>query len=110
MARPVKVRRISALPEVYKQEGPAVTLTLDEFECIRLIDHCGLSQAECGIQMEVARTTIALIYERARKKIADSIVYGRPLVITGGSYRLMEKDEIGTLPDADDAGKAADQI
>lgn len=96
MARPVKVRRISALPEVYKQEGPAVTLTLDEFECIRLIDHCGLSQAECGIQMEVARTTIALIYERARRKIAESIVYGRPLEISGGSYRLSGSEEQGS--------------
>ena len=92
MARPVKVRRISALPEVYRQEGPAVTLTLDEFECIRLIDHCGLSQ-ECGLQMEVARTTIALIYERARRKIAESIVYGRPLEVSGGSYRLSDQEE-----------------
>ena len=96
MARPVKVRRISALPETYRQEGPAVTLTLDEFECIRLIDHCGLSQAECGVQMEVARTTIALIYERARKKIAESIVYGRPLEISGGSYRLTDQGETGS--------------
>ena len=93
MARPVKVRKISALPETYKQEGPAITLSLDEFECIRLIDFCGLSQAECGIQMEVARTTIALIYERARKKIAEAIVYGRELEIAGGSYRLAGEDE-----------------
>ncbi len=93
MARPVKIRRIRSLPEAYRQEGPAIRLGLDEFECIRLIDHCGLSQAECGTQMEVARTTIALIYERARKKIADSIVYGRPLEISGGNYRLYEEDE-----------------
>ena len=81
------------MPETYRQEGPAITLGLDEFECIRLIDHCGLSQAECGAQMQVARTTIALIYERARKKIADSIVYGRSLEIKGGNYRLCEEDE-----------------
>ena len=52
MARPVKVRRINALPEAYREEGPAIHLGLDEFECIRLIDHCGLSQAECGEQMQ----------------------------------------------------------
>lgn len=88
MARPVKVRRIQALPEAYREEGPAVKLGLDEFECIRLIDYCGLSQAECGEQMQVARTTVALIYEHARKKIAESIVYGRELEISGGNYRV----------------------
>ena len=93
MARPVKVRRINALPEAYREEGPAVRLGLDEFECIRLIDHCGLSQAECGEQMEVARTTVALIYEHARTKIAESIVLGRPLEISGGKYRLSDQDE-----------------
>ena len=45
MARPIKVRRISALPETYRQEGPPVTIGYDEFECIRLIDLCGLSNA-----------------------------------------------------------------
>ena len=93
MARPVKVRRINALPETYREEGPAIRLGLDEFECIRLIDHCGLSQAECGEQMEVARTTVALIYEHARKKIAESIVLGRSLEIGGGKYRLSDQDE-----------------
>ena len=93
MARPVKVRRINALPETYREEGPAIHLGLDEFECIRLIDHCGLSQAECGEQMEVARTTVALIYEHARKKIAESIVLGRPLEISGGKYRLSFQEE-----------------
>ncbi len=92
MARPVKVRRIAALPESYREDGPAVHLGLDEFECIRLIDHCGLSQAECGEQMCVARTTVALIYEHARKKIAESIVFGRPLEIGGGNYRLSDQD------------------
>lgn len=93
MARPVKVRRINALPEAYREEGPAIQLGLDEFECIRLIDHCGLSQAECGEQMQVARTTVALIYEHARKKIAESIVYGRELVISGGNYRIDDQND-----------------
>ncbi len=105
MARPVKVRRICALPEAYRQEGPAVTLGLDEFECIRLIDHCGLSQAECGLQMGVARTTIALIYEHARRKIAESIVYGRPLEISGGNYRLFEESEKNDMIDCDEGDK-----
>ena len=93
MARPMKTRLISALPETYRQEGAPIILGLDEFECIRLIDFCGLSQAECGERMQVARTTIALIYEHARRKIAESIVYGRPLEIRGGCYRVDEDSE-----------------
>ena len=93
MARPVKVRRIDALPDTYKEDGPAICLGLDEFECIRLIDYCGLSQAECGEKMDVARTTVALIYERARKKIAEAIVFGRELEISGGNYRLRDQNE-----------------
>ena len=93
MARPVKVRRIEALPETYKKDGPAICLGLDEFECIRLIDYCGLSQAECGEKMDVARTTVALIYERARKKIAEAIIFGRELEISGGNYCLYEEEE-----------------
>ena len=96
MARPVKTRLISALPETYRQDGPPVILGVDEFECVRLIDHCGLSQAECGERMQVARTTIALIYEHARRKIAESIVYGRPLEIRGGCYRVSEESETET--------------
>ncbi len=92
MARPMKTRIISALPESYRQEGPPIILGFDEFECVRLIDFCGLSQAECGIRMQVARTTIALIYEHARRKIAESIVYGRPLEISGGCYRVDDTD------------------
>ena len=93
MARPVKVRRISALPETYREGGPAVHLSYDDFECIRLIDYCGVSQAECGEQMEVEKTTVALIYEKKKKKIAESIVLGRQLEITGGKYRLADQDE-----------------
>ena len=91
MARPIKVRKIEALPETYKEDGPAICLGVDEFECIRLIDYCGLSQAECGEKMDVARTTVALIYEHARKKIAEAIVFGRELEISGGNYCLRDE-------------------
>ena len=43
--------------------------------------------------MDVARTTVALIYERARKKIAEAIVFGRELEISGGNYRLRDQNE-----------------
>ena len=94
MARPVKRRRICCLPEVTefipgdgKAEG-TVTMTMDEFEAVRLIDRLGLSQEDCAAQMNVARTTVQNIYDSARKKLADCLVNGKRLEIRGGNYQL----------------------
>ena len=65
-----------------------VVLALDEYEAVRLIDHENLTQEQCARQMEVSRTTVTAIYDSARKKIADAIVCGKRLVISGGCYRL----------------------
>ena len=65
-------------------------LTVDEYEVIRLIDLEKLTHEQCGQQMDISRTTVTEIYESARAKIADSIVYGKPLRIAGGHYRLCD--------------------
>lgn len=67
--------------------GERVVLNLDEFETIRLLDFERLTQSECAEAMQVSRTTVTDIYDRARYKIADCLVNGRRLVIAGGSYR-----------------------
>jgi len=71
----------------------AVILSVDEYEAIRLIDKQGFSQEECSSFMQVARTTVQLIYNSARKKIADALVDGLPLRIEGGDYRLCDGTE-----------------
>ena len=43
--------------------------------------------------MNVARTTVQGIYNDARKKVADSLVNGKVLLIEGGEYRLCEGKE-----------------
>jgi len=96
MPRPRKCRRICVLPE-NSLFGPLeskndalepIILNLDEYEAIRLIDLLDFTQEECAAQMDVARTTVQAIYNTARKKLAKSLVQGRPLHIEGGDYTL----------------------
>lgn len=97
MARPVKKRNICALPTTREfcpkggGDGEAVVLGVDEFETVRLIDHLQLTQDECAAQMQVARTTVQAMYNAARVKVADALVNGKRLVITGGSYTLCSR-------------------
>ncbi len=95
MSRPTKCRMICRFPQTLEfipagdgEDREPVILTVDEYETIRLIDREGLSQEQCSQRMQVARTTAQKIYESARRKLADSLVDGRPLKIEGGEYRL----------------------
>lgn len=91
MARPQRCRRICFEPEVcsFSPEGgapgEAVVLSLDEFEAIRLVDAEGRTHAQCAAQMDISRTTVTEICERAHRKIAQSLVSGRALVIAGAT-------------------------
>lgn len=100
MPRPIKCRKVCSLPPVRKFVPAAadsgqkiVVLTVDEYEAIRLIDNEGFSQEECSGYMDIARTTVQQIYDRARRKLAHALVEGLPLKIEGGSYRLCDGKE-----------------
>lgn len=100
MPRPRKYRKVCQMPQA-KEFRPvgvppceaAVVLTVDEYEAIRLIDKQGFSQEECSNYMQVARTTVQLIYSSARKKLADALVDGLPLRIEGGDFQLCDGTE-----------------
>lgn len=98
MPRPPKLRKICEMPH-YRDFGPKgqrgrnsdrMTLTLDEFEAIRLIDYEEMTQEACALHMNVARTTAQKIYNSARKKIATMFVNGQNIRIEGGKYELCQ--------------------
>jgi predicted DNA-binding protein (UPF0251 family) len=98
MPRPRKWRKVCCLPDRCRF-GPldtplgtahTVTMTVDEYETIRLIDLDELTQEACAERMNVARTTVQGIYNDARKKLAETLVNGKILLIEGGEYRLCD--------------------
>lgn len=101
MSRPRKCRKVCCLPKT-SEFTPAgsipcepIILSVDEYETIRLIDKEGFSQEECGMYMQIARTTVQQIYTEARRKIATALVDGLTLKIEGGDYRLCDgKDSL----------------
>ena len=117
MPRPSRCRRICCEP-AHTRFSPdqseaeaavsaaAVTLSVDEYECIRLLDYEHKNQLEAARQMDIARTTVTAIYQSAREKIAAALVEGRPILIGGGRYRLCGGDacpgcsRFSSVPDA----------
>ena len=82
MPRPKKCRKVCQMPQI-REFFPAgssscdfaVILTVDEYEAIRLIDRQGFSQEECSSYMQVARTTVQMIYNSARQKLAEAFIH-----------------------------------
>ncbi len=98
MPRPCKQRRICAMPRC-NHFGPqggdslhrqTIQMTLDEFETIRLIDLENMTQEQCAVQMNVARTTAQAIYNSARSKLAECLVCQKELHIAGGEYVICD--------------------
>jgi uncharacterized protein len=96
--RPRKWRKVCCLPESDRfgplntpaSEENFISMTVDEYETIRLIDLEGFTQEECSKQMNIARTTVQGIYNDARKKLAESLVKVKVLRIEGGDYQLCD--------------------
>lgn len=92
MPRPPCCRRIEGKPpcSVFKPTGvsarrlTSVSMSLDEFEAVRLADLEGLYQADAAERMHVSRPTFGRIIESAHRKIAEALVHGQALVIEGG--------------------------
>jgi predicted DNA-binding protein (UPF0251 family) len=69
--------------------GPAAGLdqaglTLDGLEALRLADLEGLYQEEAARRMGVSRATFARVLVGARRQVADALVNGKALSVSGG--------------------------
>lgn len=58
-----------------------VSLAKDELEAIKLADFDGLSHESGAEKMQISRATFGRILQKARHKIADSIVNGKAIQI-----------------------------
>lgn len=89
--RPKKMRWVKCLPGercFRPQCRPAgelagVSLSVDEFEALRLADLEGMYQVDAARQMNVSRPTFARIVAAARAKVADALVNIKALRIEG---------------------------
>lgn len=101
MPRPRKQKRVFRMPE-RSLYGPLdgtkknfeITMLVEEYETIRLIDFENLNQEECAKAMNVARATVQRLYETARKKLAESLITGCVLRIDGGDFEINSEFEM----------------
>jgi predicted DNA-binding protein (UPF0251 family) len=67
----------------------AVSLSLDEFEAVRLSCLEGLKQIAAAKRMKVSRPTFSRIEASAHKKIADALVNIKAIRIEGGCCKVI---------------------
>ena len=92
MPRPTKCKNVCKMPisntfTSKNNTNEITTLSVEEYEVIRLLDNENLSQEECAKWMNVSRATVQILYTNARKKIASFLTKGGKLNIEGGNYK-----------------------
>ena len=99
MSRPQKSRRIAYVPGAtyFKPAGipmrslEEIKLSLEEAEALRLKDLEGMEQGAASVKMNVSRPTFQRILASARQKVADALLNGKAVRITGGNYEMVSR-------------------
>ena len=97
--RPRRLRRVAMEPGVTYFKPRAVplssleeaTLTVGEFEALRLGDAEKMDQARAAKRMNVSQPTFSRLLASARQKTADAICNGKAIQIRGGRYTIMRR-------------------
>jgi uncharacterized protein len=100
MGRPKKCRWVEMEPGVnfFKPRGIPIrdleqtVITVDELEAMRLADFLEMTQEEVARKMQVSRPTVTRMLARVHRAVADALVHGKAICITGGDYRLGPQD------------------
>ena len=71
------------------------TLTVDEFEAVRLKDYENLEQEKAAKKMDISQPTFHRLILEARKKIADALTNGKAIRIEGGKFKMMQQRGLG---------------
>ena len=103
MPRPRLCRRVSTQPDItyFKPAGiriteiDEITLTVEEYEAIKLKDLLGLEQEKCARKMQISQPTFHRLIQSARRKTADALVNGKAIRIKGGNFKLAKPGNNG---------------
>ncbi|MBU0667184.1 MAG: DUF134 domain-containing protein [Nanoarchaeota archaeon] len=98
MVRPHKSRIVEKTPKIdyFKPRGiplstlDEVTLTIDEWETLRLSDLEELNQTIAAEKMGFHQSTFQRTLCKARKKITDALINGKAIKIEGGIYKIKQ--------------------
>ncbi len=99
MPRPQKCRRVAYVPGVtyFKPSGipmrslEEIRLSLEEAEALRLKDLEGMEQETASERMNVSRPTFQRVLSSARRKVAEALLNGRAIRISGGNYEMASR-------------------
>lgn len=96
MRGPYRKRRVHQPPHFknFKPSGiprkrlETLTITVDEYEALRLADYEGLEHLQASERMAISRPTFTRLIEKARQKIARVIIDGMELIVEGGNFEF----------------------
>ena len=70
-----------------------ITLSVEGFEAIRLCDYEGLDQQTAAERMQVSRPTLNRVLLQARSIIAEALIMGKRMKISGGNYKIQSRQQ-----------------
>ena len=73
-------------------ELEVVSLAMEEFEALRLVDLEGLQQEEAAKMMGISRRAFWEDIQNARSKVALALTEGKAIEIKGGNYVRSAKE------------------
>lgn len=98
MGRRTQIRFIKNPPSnfyfnAHMEDSSIVTLSLAEFEAMRLKHFINLSQQKAASTMGVSQPTFSRILESAHKKMTEALIQGKKLKISGGNINYKKAFE-----------------